>query len=90
MDQGVKTLVFKRDVDVKALVLFLFEDSNCKLVALVLMASFAEKAVEDKYFITCLAVLPGSSCCISDPTILTGSGNQNLLPQKSCSTNNQD
>lgn len=42
MGQGVKTLAFERDVDVKALGLFLFEDSSCKLVALVLMASFAE------------------------------------------------
>lgn len=42
MGQDVKTFVFESYVDVKALVLFLFEDSNCKLVALVLTASFAE------------------------------------------------
>lgn len=42
MAQGVKTFVFKRDVDVKALVLFLFEDFSCKLVALVFMTSSAE------------------------------------------------
>lgn len=42
MGQGVKTFAFERGVDVKALVLFLFEESNCKLVALVLTASFAE------------------------------------------------
>lgn len=34
--------VFKRDMDVKALVLFLFEDFSCKLVALVFTASSAE------------------------------------------------
>lgn len=45
--------------------------------------------VENKYFITCLAVLPGSSCCIYDPLALSRSRNWNFLPQKTYSTNNQ-
>lgn len=41
MGQGVKTFVFERDVDM-AHGFVPFEDSSCKLVALLLMVSFAE------------------------------------------------